>query len=77
MISKSDYEQALNAYGKLRRQPWRRRSGNGSRDHDKERLCNAADRLCRGPGQLRTQKLALLKAQLEYRWSVDGLASVS
>ena len=26
---------------------------------------------------VRTQKLALLKAQLEYRWSVDGLASVS
>ena len=77
MISKSDYEQALNAYeieaAAMETAERKMAAGTMTRnDYVTQQTAFAAAQV-----NVRTQKLALLKAQLEYRWSVDGLASVS
>ena len=77
MISKSDYEQALNTYeieaAAMETAERKMAAGTTTRnDYVTQQTAFAAAQV-----NVRTQKLALLKAQLEYRWSVDGLASVS
>ena len=77
MISKSDYEQALNEYeieaAAMETAERKMAAGTMTRnDYVTQQTAFAAAQV-----NVRTQKLALLKAQLEYRWSVDGLASVS
>ena len=77
MISKSDYEQALNTYeieaAAMETAERKMAAGTMTRnDYVTQQTAFAAAQV-----NVRTQKLALLKAQLEYRWSVDGLASVS
>ena len=77
MISKSDYEQALNEYeieaAAMETAERKMAAGTMTRnDYVTQQIAFAAAQV-----NVRTQKLALLKAQLEYRWSVDGLASVS
>ena len=77
MISKSDYEQALNTYeieaAAMAAAERKMAAGTTTRnDYVTQQTAFAAAQV-----NVRTQKLALLKAQLEYRWSVDGLASVS
>lgn len=77
MISKSDYEQALNEYeieaAAMETAERKMAAGTMTRnDYVTQQTAFAAAQV-----NVRTQKLSLLKAQLEYRWSVDGLASVS
>lgn len=61
----------------MRRQPWRRRSGKWQPTMTRNDYVTQQTAFAAAQVNVRTQKLALLKAQLEYRWSVDGLASVS
>lgn len=77
MISKSDYEQALNAYeieaAAMETAERKMAAGTMTRNN----YVTQQSSFAAAQVNVRTQKLALLKAQLEYQWSVDGLASVS
>ena len=77
MISKSDYEQALKAYeieaAAMETAERKMAAGTMTRNN----YVTQQSSFAAAQVNVRTQKLALLKAQLDYRWSVDGLASVS
>ena len=77
MISQSDYQQALDTYeieaAAMETAERKMAAGTMTRNgYVAQQTSFASARV-----NVRTQKLALLKAQLEYQWSVDGLASVS
>lgn len=77
MISQSDYQQALDTYeieaAAMETADRKMAAGTMTRNgYVAQQTSFASARV-----NVRTQKLALLKAQLEYQWSVDGLASVS
>lgn len=77
MISKSDYEQALNAYeieaAAMETAERKITAGTMTRNN----YITQQSSFATAQVNVRTQRLALLRAQLEYQWSVDGLASVS
>ena len=77
MISKSDYEQALNAYEieatAMETAERKITAGTMTRNN----YITQQSSFATAQVNVRTQRLALLRAQLEYQWSVDGLASVS
>ena len=77
MISKSDYEQALNAYeieaAAMETAERKMTAGIMTRNN----YITQQSSFATAQVNVRTQRLALLRAQLEYQWSVDGLASVS
>ena len=77
IISKSDYEQALNAYEieSSSMETAGRKMTAGTMT--KNEYASQQSAFLTAQVNVRTQGLALLKAQLEYQWSVDGLASVT